>query len=345
MLKLKTAFISIFIFLQAQSSAAEMIPGSEFFTPTWGGAAYIDVNTGRFSHCSIGTLYANNDSLTIAEYADGNIQIGVQSISLSNFSISQTFATTTHIDARNYPQRVGQMLFENFLVVGPYSKGEIFSAIKRGNVLSISAPRWQRNFSLYGTNNALEANQQCVQSNFNYLKSNSSTSSGTMTPLVDKTLAYQLATSIITSSGLSDFQYLTQSELDERNWGSAVAWNAASGDVTGVILTATLQGENLRDSDDDDILFLIKECSGDHATLTRQIGVIDAFEVREIIMKCVIDSENSYVNYLTKTLFGNIIIYQVMIVRNSFDRERWDNDAFRDGITAASANLLVKFNQ
>ena len=83
-----------------------MIPGSEFFTPTWAGAAYIDVNTGRFSHCSIGTLYANNDSLTIAEYADGNIQIGVQSLSLSNFSISQTFATIARIDARNYTQRV-----------------------------------------------------------------------------------------------------------------------------------------------------------------------------------------------------------------------------------------------
>lgn len=166
-----------------------------------------------------------------------------------------------------------------------------------------------------------------------------------MTPLVDKTLAYQLATSIITSSGLSDYQYLTQSELDERNWGSAVAWNAGSGDVTGLILTATLQGENLRDSDDDDILFLVKDCSGDYATLIRQIGAIDDFEVREIIMKCVIDDENSYATYLTKTLFGNIIIYQVMIVRNSFEKERWDNDAFRDGVATASANLLVKFNQ
>jgi hypothetical protein len=132
---------------------------------------------------------------------------------------------------------------------------------------------------------------------------------------VDKTVLFQVATQMISDLNVSDFVYMSDSEIQSEFQVEGVYWSSNLGGVIGgVSLINRGTMKELNDTDGADVSFLAERCTGDMATSFRSIPVPDIL-MREIRAICVTPN-GTIESRLTKALIGENVLYTLLIFSN-----------------------------
>lgn len=340
----KTAYILItFIFCTSKLLAQEntLIPNSEFFTPYWAGAAYhYGDNSGRY-YCAISTLDSNGDVFLLSVESDfKSIAVSINSATLGKHQQNDTIPVSLQIDSKKPIYANMQILAANFgKIVLNDNFRENVNKLQKGKTLVITSRNWRMRLPLIGSYNGLEAAKQCIIQNSNP----TGNTQAPLQPLADKTLAYQIATTTISKNGLSDFKFLTEQERARKGWADGVAWTAESNNINGLVTIGTGHNGLLSSSDANDIHWLASFCSGDYLTSARDVEDVKDFKMRELILLCNSKTGQNHTAYLTKSLLGELVIYQVVTVLDAQEDNNWYDQEFRNDLAVASAKVLAKY--
>ncbi|SEK08242.1 hypothetical protein MAA5396_04762 [Marinovum algicola] len=297
------------VLLSAQA-AAEEIPRSSFGHGNWSGAAYTNDLTGKFSHCAISAAYNHGSTLHFSINFDASVTVGVS----GNLGLTagQTFPVALYVDRRRPFYGNASAIDSSFAILNIRDFDAAMDAFKKGHYLNIEALGTVTPYSLKGTYRALEAARRCALRNFDYAAAPKATATS------DKTVLFQLATMVISELGANDFRFLSESELSERGWSNAVAWEADESGVAGFsLIVSDVTIDDLRESDPDDTQFIAQGCNGDYATSSRGISLDDNHQARELRMVCNAPAGQSE-TYLTKFFSGPDVIYTLLVFDENY---------------------------
>ncbi len=312
--------LSILCFVIPTILISEEIPESSFSSGNWHGKAYTSDTTGQFSHCSISANYVSGNTLLFSVNKNASVTVGV--VGELGLKVGQQFPVSLYVDRRKPFYGTAEALETNFAVLTLSDFEGTMNAFKKGYTLVIEALGTTTPFSLKGTFRALDAATVCAVENYDYAV----TTQKSQETRKDKTALFQLAASVTSSLGITDFQFLTENELKQNGWGNAVVWNSERVGATGISLfVATDTQTPLRATDADDTQFIARECEGDYATSARSIALSANVSGRELRLICSTDGVESEI-LLTKFRAGQNVVYNVLIIENSalnFENETW----------------------
>lgn len=291
----------------ASPTYSEQIVGSQFSFGNWQGSAYTFEDTGAFSHCVISAAYVAGNTLLFSVNRDATVSVGVA----GNLGLrpGQQFPVALYVDRRSPFFGTATAMSESMAVLKLSDFEAAMTAFRKGFFLRIEALGGYTDYSLAGTFRALEEATQCALKYYKY-SANASQNPGTQK---DKTVLFQLSTMVISDLGIDKFRYLSESELSERSWNSAVAWVADEYQMSGLVVSTPREGSvSLRDTDASDTQFVAAECPGDYATYTRAVEVKGgATEARELRLVCNVGESQSQF-FLTKFFAGDEIFYTLI---------------------------------
>ncbi|MEX3008602.1 hypothetical protein [Hoeflea sp. TYP-13] len=333
---MRTGFFAVLASLWTFAASAEEIPGSRFSSGAWDGAAFTDDRTGKFDYCSISASYRSGDSLYITIYADSTVSIGFSN-PVFRFNTGESFPVALKIDGRRTLGGRAVALSKDFAVVTLTEYENVLVALQRGSRLRLKADTFRGHYSLRGTSRAVNATADCVANNLNYAGPRTSTASQ-----YDKSLLYQIATGMISETGVTDFKYMSDAETEELGFENAVFWTAPStGLVGGVFLMSTIEGQTLQDNDSGDIEELTRRCKGDVISGAREVKATE-LPTREIRVICTLD-KNSEETIVSKIMIEDAILYTMLVFIDHQDRKAADGQDRRElseDVTVRAASFL-----
>jgi hypothetical protein len=182
---------------------------------------------------------------------------------------------------------------------------------KRGYVLTVQGAGRTGQYNLTGTFRALEAARECAIRNFNYAAVPAKPAPVPRT--YDKTVTFQLATTILTGLEIKEFRFLTQAELDELGQSDSVAWVSPEHGIMGwSLMLPREQGQSdLRVTDAGDTAFLAERCAGDYATSARALQLGDGQTARELRVVCA-DEDGTTEHFVSKFFAGDFVVYNAL---------------------------------
>jgi hypothetical protein len=287
-------------------SAAQDIPGSYFSHGNWAGGAYLDSQTGAFSHCAVSASYLSGDMLIFSMSRDGVIGVGVASPAL-NLQPGVSFPVSIVVDRRRPYYGSAVALNSNHASVYIEELDAALDAFRRGFTLTVEGVSMRGQYDLTGTFHALERMTRCAIENYAYVRPPTSPSATPST--FDQAILYQVATQTITSFGIRDFEFATMDELAAAGLsGNAVRWVARQSGVAATILAiAVNENDALRDSDAGDTQFLAGQCTDEYVASARNLSEVN-FAIREIRVMCAGEG-NITEHYLNKFRVGDHHVY------------------------------------
>lgn len=289
-------------------SVAQDIPGSYFTYGNWSGGAYLDSQTGAFSHCAVSASYLSGDRLIFSMSRAGVIGVGVASPAL-NLQPGVSFPVSIVVDRRRPYFGTAVALDSNHASVFIEDLEAALDAFRRGFTLTVEGVSMRGQYDLTGTFHALERMTRCAIENYAYVRPPTAPSPQPPTSTFDQALLYQVATKAITSFGIRDFRFSTTEELTARGLGTnVVRWVAHESGVAATILAIPVaENEALRDSDGGDTEFLAGQCADEYVTSARNLADVE-FDIREIRVMCA-GAGNITEHYLNKFRVGDHHVY------------------------------------
>jgi hypothetical protein len=300
-----TAFISVF--LLPWSAAAEMVPGSQFSYGNWSGAGYT-YDTGSFSHCAISTSYLSGNVLTFTVNGDATVNVAVSSPT-DTFTVSEVFPVALYVDRRAPFYGNATALDARFAVMRVPDFDRALESFRRGRTLVVQSKYGDVPFDLTGTSRALAATFECAVRHQYYHAPSLPAASNQ----VDPALLMQVATGNITTLGVSDFSFLSSSEVRELFPGAdptvqSIFWRSRSlGLISGVLVSNRGDAIDLKSGDASDLAFLSGICDGDFVTGTREVPNSD-LEMREVRAACKSGQATSE-HFMTKFFLDDKVVY------------------------------------
>jgi hypothetical protein len=288
-------------------SVAQDIPGSYFAYGNWSGGAYLDSQTGAFSHCAVSASYLSGDMLVFSMSRDGVIGVGVASPAL-NLQPGVSFPVSIVVDRRRPYYGTAVALDSDHASVFIEELDAALDAFRRGFTLTVEGVSMRGQYDLTGTFHALERMTRCAIENYAYVRPQAPSPQPPASTF-DQAILYQVATQTITSFGIRDFEFATMDELAAEGFGTnAVRWVARQSGVAATILAiAVNENDALRDSDAGDTQFLAGQCSDEYVTSARNLSEVD-FDIREIRVMCA-GQGNITEHYLNKFRVGDHHVY------------------------------------
>jgi hypothetical protein len=289
-------------------SAAQDIPGSYFSYGNWAGGAYLDSQTGAFSHCAVSASYLSGDMLIFSMSRDGVIGVGVASPAL-DLQPGVSFPVSIVVDRRRPYYGTAVALSSGSAAVYIEELDAALDAFRRGFTLTVEGVSMRGQYDLTGTFHALERMTRCAIDNYAYVGPRSAPESQPSNSTFDQAMLYQVATQTITSFGVRDFKFATADELVAAGLANnAVRWVARDVGVTATILAiAVADSESLRDSDAADTEFLATQCANEYITSARNLSDVE-FDIREIRVMCAGD-DAIVEHYVNKFRVGQHHVY------------------------------------
>lgn len=295
--------------LVAVAAHAEFIQGSDIQYGNWSGGAYSYDDTGDFSHCAVSAEYLSGDTLIFTVNSDVSVSVAVVSPGL-NLTEGQTFPVTLYVDRRRPFNATATALDHNFAALKIPEFDLAMAAFQRGRTLYVESPAGSATYDLTGTFRALDAARNCAGRYYRYAGTISENPVPS-TPTTDRTVLFQIATEMISETGVSDFRYLDANETQEIFKGDAVFWSSEAQGIFGGVLSVPYgAATSLKQSDAADIAFVTGDCVGELATTTRSVPLPD-LEAREIRALCV-TNESQVESMLTKVLVGDLVLYTLL---------------------------------
>lgn len=316
---------------------ADEIPGSQFSHGAWQGAGFASATSGRFTHCAIEAEYITGDTLYLSVNFDATITVGVANYAFQ-FKEGETFPLVLTVDRRK--NFVGRAIAKDvdLFVIHLDEFEELFTALKRGNRLYITGDTVQGEYSLRGTSKALDKTLNCASKNRQHAGRPSSVASQ-----YDRSLLYQIATGMIAETGVTDFVFLSEKEVDGLGAENAVVWKSASAGIIGsVFLSSTTEGQTLRDNDSIDIEELTRQCSGDVISGTRAIENAE-IPTRELRVICA-EKDVSVETIASKTMLEGVILYTTLVFVDKGGQEAMEGRNRReisDDIRLRAASFIL----
>lgn len=302
------AVSAIFFTVLPCLAAAQDIPGSYFAYGNWSGEAYLDSQTGAFSHCAVSASYLSGDMLIFSISRDGVIGVGVASPTL-NLQPGSSFPVSIVVDRRRPYFGTAVALDNDHASVFIDDLDAALDAFRRGFTLTVEGVSMRGQYDLTGTFHALERMTRCAIENYAYVRPQAAPSPQPPTSTIDQAILYQVASQTISSFGIRDFEFATMDELAVAGFGAnVVRWSARHSGVAATILAVAVnENEALRDSDAGDTQFLAGQCSDEYVTSARNLSEVD-FDIREIRVLCAGES-NITEHYLNKFRVGDHHVY------------------------------------
>ncbi|MCR9151233.1 MAG: hypothetical protein NXH83_13745 [Rhodobacteraceae bacterium] len=328
---MRTRQLCFALMLASSTAVADPIPGSAFKVGNWEGGAYSFDDTGAFSHCSISAGYISGDTLYFTVNRQATVTVAVGSPGLTGIPVGQSFPVALYVDRRAPFYGTATVLLDGFAALEIPEFDRALESFKRGYVLTIQGAGREGQYDLTGTFRALEATRQCAIRYFNY----ASAPSAPAPAPVDKTVTFQLATTVLTGLGIQDFRFLSQSELDEIGQSNSVAWVAPDYGLFGWSLLVPREPgqDDLRATDAGDTAYLAQGCNGDYATSARSIALKDGDSARELRLICS-DADGEAEHFVSKFFAGDFVVYNALtFVPGQGDRPadkappQWSEDA------------------
>lgn len=326
----KSSFLqTLFCLMLPFAAQAEYIVGSDFGYGNWNGAGYTDDQTGEFSHCAVSAGYVSGDTLYFSVNRSATVTVGVESESIRQLNVGANIPVSLYVDRRQPFYGTATVILDNFAILDILDLERALETFKRGYGLTVEGGGMRGSYDLAGTYRALDRVLECAVTYYDYRKTppqqpNVSSNS------VDKSEMFALATMIISDLGIQSFRYLSNSELSEKGWDSAVGWSSPENGISGLALIVDRgQIDELRSSDAGDTEFLARSCAGDYAVSAR---TLDGGSAREIRLLCETSGGLNEL-YLAKAFAGQSIVYSVL----NFDAEFGDRSA-NQGRSAQSMN-------
>ncbi|MDA4844149.1 hypothetical protein [Hoeflea poritis] len=334
---MRICVLLIVAFLWTFGAFADEIPGTQFSHGAWRGAGYVSASSGRFTHCAIAAEYVTGDTLFMSVNSDATISIAVAN-SAFQFKEGETFPLTLTVDRRkSFAGRAVAEDTDMFVIhLGDFE--ELFTALKRGNRLYVTGDTVQGRYSLRGTSRALDKTLNCASENLQHASKPPSVASQ-----YDRSLLYQIATGMIAETGVTDFVFLSEKEVDGLGAENAVVWKSSSAGLIGsVFLSSTVEGQALRDNDSIDIEELTRQCSGDVISGTRAIESAE-LPTRELRVICA-EKDVSIETIASKTMLDGVILYTTLAFIDTERREAMEGQNRReisDDIRLRAASFIL----
>jgi hypothetical protein len=229
MLRLKSfSVVILMLFFAKQQAVAQVISDSQRLVGDWMIFGTFDPKTEK-TYCSLSMLSPDGTLLIIGMRDIGSIYMILESKrhilpSKSVFPIS--LKTNRGVAASSLAVSRGQNSFVTEDI--PFNSG-LIDELKRGAFLTIRTEYGEWSLSLRGSNNAITETLRCVAQYRDYQPS---------TPLLSeerdyRNLEYQLATKVISSMGIVDFEFIEKSQKDDESRNAGVSWAASDGNVIG----------------------------------------------------------------------------------------------------------------
>lgn len=328
-MRLPSLLVALSLTISTAHSAE--IPGSALQVGNWDGAAFTADETGYFSHCAISADYVSGDRLHFSVNREASISVAVYSPALVGLPIGQSFPVSLFVDRRPPFFGTATILLDGFAGLKIADFHRAIETFKRGYVLTVQGAGREGQYNFAGTFRALEATRECAIRYFNYAAAPS-----VPTPQqVDKTVIFQLATTVLTGLGIQDFRFLSQAELDEMGHSNSVAWVAPEHGLLGWSLLVPREPgqDDLRTTDAGDTAYLARGCAGDYASSARAIELDAGRTARELRVICS-EKNDEVEHFVSKFFTGDFIVYNALTFvsgRGDKPRERspsqWSEDA------------------
>jgi len=306
--RLKMVVLACVTAVKPSFLASQDIQGSFFSNGNWSGGAYINNETGAFSHCAVSASYISGDTLIFSLGRDGVIGVGVASSAL-NLEPGARFPVSIMVDRRRPYYGTAVALTSSQAAVYIEELDAALNAFRRGYTLTVEGVSMRGQYDLTGTFHALERMTRCAIENYAYVRPQAAPSPQLSSSTFDQALLYQVATQTITIFGVMDFEFISTRELAAAGLGAnVVRWVARQSGVTATILAVPVrENEALRESDGGDTDFLAGQCSDEYVTSARNLSGSD-FDIREIRVMCAAD-DNITEHYLNKFRVGDHHVY------------------------------------
>lgn len=289
------------------ASFAEEIPGSQIYHGNWSGAGYT-FDDGTFSHCVVSAEYVHGNTLLFSVNIDATVNVGVISPT-ETFTPQQTFPVALFVDRRQPFFGNATAIDSTFAILTIEDFDRALDSFRQGQTLIVQSQFGEVPFDLTGTSRALAAAFDCAVRNQSYRAPDNSTAANT----VDPAILMQVATGNITALGVSDFAFLTETEIlelfpDAQPDAQHVFWQSPSlGLLSGVIVAEKGDVADLKAGDAQDLAMLATMCGGDFVTGVRQLPEARV-AMREIRAACTVGEETSE-HYLTKFFLDDKVVY------------------------------------
>jgi hypothetical protein len=303
--------------LASSAAFADLIPGSEFTSGNWSGAAYTyDDGSGRWSHCVINAYYPGHAAGLLFSLSDGYVMMMGVATDTPRFHGIDRFPVVLRVDGRApISAEAVVMPSEDLATLRFDDLDAALDMMRRGRMLTIDSQFGTTAFTLEGTYRALEATYDCAARYDGYVDPSAAAATATSavwTPSADETaLMYQIATKIISDAKQTDFAYLTPSELDAMGYGNlkgGVVWRAMGGAFLGGVFVGRQLGEGIDIVADNaaDLATLTVRCPGDLATVTRNYDV-EGLPTSELVGLCT-TAKGTIETTMTKMDAGGVLV-------------------------------------
>lgn len=302
-----TRVISSLVFLFAVPVSAEVIPGSQIAFGNWSGAAYRLDSGGPFSHCAISAHYLSGFRLLFSVNSDASVTVGLAAADLGT-TPGDTFDATLTIDRRARFSGTAVAMSDDLVIFNIADMDKALEALRKGRVLTVRSGEFRQDFNLTGTFRALDNVLDCAVTYYGLDQRDARNGNPESRPqAADKTVLFQLATSMISDAGVSDFRYLSQTELGELDMPDAVIWISEPDNLMGgVTLTDVRPEVDLRRTSAEAAHGLSSSCAGDAATSSTDASV-GGLPAREIRVVC------KAADGLHETILTQVVIDDVLL--------------------------------
>lgn len=335
--------VSTIILAMPTSVVSEAIPGSDFQSGPWTGAAWTSESTGEFDSCSIFAVYNHNRTeLHFWLNKDYTMTIGVWD-ELGRFPAGNQASVSLKVDRRPPFYGTANFVSENSAFVTLTEMDAALEAMRRGNVLSIEGMYSRLEYLLNGTSRALADAFNCASNYYDY-RADVGTA-GSDVPFWEPTrdqerLMYQLSAAIAADLGVSGIVYrddfpemLVWDSPNEAMWvGTAIGRLDPNSD-----LLKTAFGEDMAD--------LSAWCAGELATVQREF-VAEGIETNET--KALCNSDNPELNFnahIIRQIIGQQVFEIVLFLSNGSDANLTSRSNPHAGLGEAAALVAASFSR
>lgn len=169
------------------SSEPYLIPGSDFQDSGWVGMGFANSETGEFNHCTITTIYDNEQMLSFSITPWPSFAIYFPMYQGGN-TVGSQFPISIWIDDLEPIRGLARKVEENSAFLGMPLEQEIVDVFQSGWLMTIEVEGgWRQTYKLRGTRNAITGLKLCAANYWSYSEKNPPN----FVPDEDRTLAEQ----------------------------------------------------------------------------------------------------------------------------------------------------------
>lgn len=214
---LKTLCIALVLALIAPAARAAVV--YEKYVGAWMLGAYTNDETGQFSHCATSVPYRSGISLLFSIGANFRWRMGFVNVSW-NLTAGDTYPIVYRVDNGSPITATARVQDKNFAVVDLLDSEALFSAFRRGYLLTVYAAGEVFYFDLKDSSRALAETLTCARTTTvaartsNPFLANTAVSSNSRSSAESKatlkTEAAAVTANLLSSAGVSGFQLLDE---------------------------------------------------------------------------------------------------------------------------------------